>query len=107
MTRKIEYGSLTQAHSILNGFLAGCLIAGSIFNAYGLFLQGILFLVGLFVLVDTVLPSGEMMYALSVVFFAIIGFLVILMFSLWQVALPFLIVIFLVTFASYFFRFKK
>ena len=100
MARKIEYTSLTQSHSILNGFLAGCLIAGGIFAPYGLFIQAVLFLVGLFVLIDTIMPHGEMLYAVTVVVFTVIGFVVTLILSI-------LVFIFLLTAASYFYRFKS
>jgi len=107
MAQRIGYSPLTEPHSIFNGFLSGCLIAGGVFAPYGLLLQAVLLVAGIFMLVDSLLPSGEIMYGASVLLFSIIGFAVTALLALWGVELLFMLLIVLLTAVSYFFRFSS
>ncbi len=106
MSQETEYVSLTQIYSVINGFIAGILIAGGLLP-YGFLLQALLFLVGCFIMVDLLLPAGEMAYTITALIFAAIGFILTLLAFMWQAALWMIIPAVVVGIGLYFFRFTS
>jgi len=97
---------LTHAHNILNGFLAGCLVAGGLFSAYGALIQFLLFLFGVFIMVDIVLPEGECAYVITSLLSAAAGFVATLVLSVWGFSIVFLPLVTIVAVVSCFFRLR-
>ncbi len=97
---------IVQWKSALKGFLAGSLISGSIANPYGIGIQIVLFVIGLFVFIDTLLPSGKGMYGITTAISAVTGFIITLLLSLFGYSLYYLVFIVIVTILVYMDRFR-
>jgi hypothetical protein len=102
----IDYSPITGIHSALNGFLSGCLLAGGLFSPLGVFVQVIFFIAGVFVLLDAFMPSGEIVYDITVFILAAVGFVTTAILSILQYEPIFLTIIALITVFSYLYRFK-
>ncbi len=67
--------------SIFKGFLAGSLIIGSVINTLGL-AAIILFIIGLYVVLDALFPYGEQPYPVLTVFGVVVGGIIVFVVSL-------------------------
>ena len=74
MVRSIKYeASLWDAKSAIRGIISGSIIIGSLFNNYGEMAQAILFLFGVLILIDSLVPVGGVRYTMTIVEFAVAG----------------------------------
>jgi hypothetical protein len=97
-----EHDSLTSFGSILKGFLSGSLMAGGIANQQlGIGLQALLFLVGLAVFLDEIIPSSRNIHIITAVAFMFFGAIVSFVMSLGSGAQAFLLVVFIITIVVY------
>lgn len=73
---------------LIKGFIAGALIAGSIVNPFGAFIQAVLFIIGVVVFIEGLFPFGSMIYPLEMVFSAVCGIIasIVLFFVNWSAA---------------------
>ena len=92
---------IVQWKSALKGFLAGSLISGGIANPYGIGIQAGLFVIGLLVLLDTLLPSGKEMYGVTTAMTSIAGFIIALLLSWMGYSLYYLALVVIVTVLVY------
>jgi len=103
--------SIVQWKSALRGFLAGSFISGSIANPYHIAIQIVLFVIGLLVLMDILLPAGKGMYGVTSVSAAVAGFIITLLFSMFGYSTYYLVFVIIVTVLVYInlfrFLFKK
>ncbi len=103
--------SIVQWKSALRGFLAGRLISGSIVNPYYIAIQIVLFIIGLLVLMDILLPAGKGMYGVTAASAAIAGFIITLLLSIFGYSIYYLVFVIIATVLVYInlfrFLFKK
>jgi hypothetical protein len=92
--------SLVHWKSMLKGLLAGSLIVGSVINPTG-FAAVILFLIGLYVLIDTIVPYGEQPYPVLTVGFALLGSIIAFAFSAAGLGIPYLVLAVVLTLLVY------
>ena len=72
-----SWTSLTSPEAILKGFIAGCLLAGGIFNpSLGSVVDLVLVVLGIAAFIDAVMPSNKDMHGFTVFVFALAGGLV-------------------------------
>ena len=77
-----EFGPLTDLRSIIKGVVSGSLVIGSILNELGFAVQAVLFVIGIIVFLDSIIPFGKEAYILTTVIFVVIGGLLSLVLSL-------------------------
>jgi len=107
MERDVEYVPIIGKMSALKGFLSGSLMAGGLFVPIGAALQLIIFIIGFFVFLDTVIPVNSGLYAITSFFFLLIGAIIesaLVLINI-EYANLWLIVISLLTIAIYLVRF--
>ncbi|RLJ07769.1 MAG: hypothetical protein DRP13_03325 [Candidatus Aenigmatarchaeota archaeon] len=101
MVREILYPPLIHWKSIVNGYISGSLIIGAVFNPYGIFIQILLFIIGLAVFFDTIFPLERMMYAVQICLSSIFGGVITLILSLTNQASVYMFFIFIATVLMY------
>jgi hypothetical protein len=73
MDRDVEYTPIIGKMGALKGFISGTLMAGGLFVSYGAALQAALFIIGLLVFMDAIIPANRGLFAISTVFFMLVG----------------------------------
>ena len=69
--------SLTSPEAMLKGLIAGCLVAGGLFNpSFGTAIQIILVILGIAAFLDAIIPSSRNIHGFTVFVFALVGGLV-------------------------------
>ncbi|RLJ07851.1 MAG: hypothetical protein DRP16_02630 [Candidatus Aenigmatarchaeota archaeon] len=101
MVREILYPPLIHWKSIVKGYISGSLIIGAVFNPYGIFIQILLFIIGLAVFFDTIFPLERMMYAVQICLSSIFGGVITLILSLTNQASVYMLFIFIATVLMY------
>ena len=96
MVREIEYMPILNFRSAIKGFIAGSMFALSVFNDWTLAGQAGVFILGFLILLDTFIPYGRQPYIVSSVVAAIIGIILGLVFSFWQLGSSYLVFIFII-----------
>ncbi len=77
-----EFAALTDIRSVLKGLVSGSLIIGSILNDLGFAVQAVLFIIGLLIFLDSIMPFGREAFVVTTVIFAVIGGFLSLLLSL-------------------------
>lgn len=85
---------------------AGSLVVSGLLAPFGIVIQGILFLFGLFIFIDALVPNGQT-HLVMVVFFAIVGGVVSLLGVLFEVAGVWAGVMFVVAALFYVMKLRK
>ncbi len=96
-----EFAALTDMRSVLKGLVSGSFLIGSILNDLGFAVQAALFIIGLLIFLDSIMPFGREAFVLTTVIFAIIGGLVSLVSSLTGGGVYWIIVAVILTVAVY------
>ncbi|MFH1978575.1 MAG: hypothetical protein ABIJ92_04590 [Candidatus Aenigmatarchaeota archaeon] len=78
--------------SAAKGFVAGALLFSGVFGALDLFISSIVFVVGLLVLIEAVMPSDGNFYGWTVVIFAIVGGFIGYLFFITGILFPYTLV---------------
>ncbi|MBU0953334.1 MAG: hypothetical protein KKA90_02855 [Nanoarchaeota archaeon] len=76
------YPPLTQGSTILRGFLGGGLIVAGLMNPWGLALQAVLFVLGVFILFESCMRQNGGVYILTAVLTAIVSGIIMAFLSL-------------------------
>ena len=92
--------SLISWKSVLKGFLSGSLIVGSIINPFGI-VSILLFIIGAYVFIDTVIPFGEDPYPVLTVICAFIGSVIVFIISYSGLAVPYMALVVVITILLY------
>jgi len=101
MAERIVSPPLVDWGSALKSFLSGSLIVGSVFNNYGIFIQSVLFIAGLLVSLDAVLPIGRNTHAVITIIFMFAGGLIALYLSLTSQSVLYMVAVFAFTVLFY------
>lgn len=102
MLRGESQVSLTSWEAALKGFLAGALVIGGILGVeFGLPVQGMLFVVGLVIFLEAIIPSNKNMHGLTAFAFMLLGAVASFAASVSGAAAGFLIVAFILVVLLY------
>ncbi|MFQ5648000.1 MAG: hypothetical protein ACE5FW_02080 [Candidatus Aenigmatarchaeota archaeon] len=104
MKREVGTPPLTHWKSALKGFLGGSLLSLGVFVPWGFGIQALIFLVGLFVMLETILPFGAYPYIVTAVVSAMAGIVVSYLFFLFGQALPWAVLILLLAALAYLYK---
>src|SRR4030042_3322846 len=96
MPKDMEFPPLVSGKSLLKGVLGGSLLVGGLANAWGPVIQAVLFLVGLFILVDGVMVTGKGVFIVICLIAAVVLGVFTLMLSATSLGAPYLIIIFII-----------
>jgi hypothetical protein len=107
MAREIMYPPLVSRKSLLKGILGGSLLVGGLANPYGPIIQAVLFLFGLFILIDGVMVTGKGVFIVLCLIAAVVFGVLTLVLSVTILGAPYLIIIFIIAFFMYLGRFLK
>lgn len=105
MGKEITYPPLVSWKSLLKGVLGGSMLVGGLANPYGPVIQAMLFLFGLFVLIDGVMVTGKGVFIVICLLSAVIFGVFTLVFSATSLGTPYLIIIFIIALILYIGRF--
>lgn len=98
---------ILESKSLLKGFLSGSLMGIGLFNPYGFAAQLILFIIGFVIFLDTVIPAGEAMYAVTATFAAIFGGFISLLSAIFEGVIFYLVLVLILTILVYLYRLRK
>ena len=102
--RNPEFAALTNIRSILKGLVSGSLIIGSILNNLGFAVQAALFIIGLFIFLDSIMPFGREAFILSTIIFAVIGGIISIVLSLTGSGIYWIIIVIILAVVVYLVR---
>lgn len=101
MAREIMYPPLVSWKGLLKGMLGGSMIVGGLANPFGLIIQAILFLFGLFILIDGVMVTGKGVFIVICLISAVIFGVLTLVLSATGLGIPYLAAVFIIAFFLY------
>ena len=91
----IEFPPLVGWKGLIKGILGGSLLIGSLANNFGLVIQAILFIFGLFIIVDGIMVSGKGVFIIICLIATVVFGTVTLVLSVAGLGVPYLLIIFI------------
>jgi hypothetical protein len=102
MGKEIIYPPLVSWKNLLKGVLGGSLLAGGLANPWGVIIQAILFLAGLFMIIDGIMVSVKGVFIVICLMAAIFGGALSLVLSVAGMGIPYLAAIIIISILLYF-----
>lgn len=91
----IEFPPLVGWKGLLKGILGGSLLVGGLSNSFGLAIQAILFIFGLFIILDGIMVSGKGVFIIICLIGAVVFGTVTLVLSVAGLGVPYMLIIFI------------
>lgn len=107
MRRMFEdfYWPISSYRCVLEGLISGCFLASSFFIPLGLFVQLILFVIGLLSFIDAIMIVEEDPHIFTVVIFALVSSGVVFFSQLYDLAIYYLLLMVIIGAVFYYLRF--